>query len=65
MYMYADCGVTKILIYVQFKRYITESIGLTKPTPNNIVTDSEPKLVIGLVSHKKTGTDTGTGEPYY
>ena len=29
--MYADGRIIKILLYVQIKQYITESIGLTKP----------------------------------
>ena len=31
----------------------TKSIGLTEPTPNNTVTDTEPKLGIGLGSQNK------------
>ena len=39
--------------YISFKQHITESIGLTKPTPKNIVTDTKPKLGLGLGSYKK------------
>ena len=52
--MYVDCGITKILIYVQLKQYITESICLTKLTLDNMDTNPKQKLVIGLGSHKKS-----------
>ena len=41
------------IIYIRFKWHITESIDLIEPTPKNIVIDTEPKLGVSLVSHKK------------
>ena len=41
------------IIYVQFKLQVIESTCLTKPTPKNTVSDTEPKVGIGLGSHKK------------
>ena len=55
-YKYADCGITKILIYVQLKQYITESIGLTNINTDidtDTDTNTKHKLDIGLDSHKK------------
>ena len=56
-YTNADCGIIKILIYVQLKLYITESIGLTEPTPDitdtNTNTNTKSKLGIGLGSYQK------------
>ena len=43
----------KNLNLCSLKQYIIKSIDLTKLTPNKIIIDTEPKLSIGLGSHKK------------
>ena len=53
IYMYTHYNVISILIFVQHKYYIIESISLTKLTPTNIVINTVLKLGIGLGLYKK------------